>query len=542
MKRVKFITCIFSNLHGTRWGGRPNRWSHYRYSLLSLLKMTNADFICYTSKDEFSELEEFFYKRNNISKDQLKLVEWNLGDTKHLAQIHEIKNFDSARRGDRCVEIQYSKFYWWWNEDNSYDYYYWIDAGLSHVGLIPPKYLTSSHIEARYYESSIFDNHFLDKLLEISEDKFLIIGKENRRNFWSSTIDRKHYKKYDDTYHIIGGLFGGKKELWTDIVNKFDNYLKTLLYQDREIYHEELIMSLMFRNDEDMFKMLPFDTWWHKESAPQGLKNTYFEENKSFYIVLEDILNFQKQSQIPIKDKKNVIAFSLWGNNYRYLGGALQNVELAKHFYPGWICRFYVGNSTRKDFVEKLKSFDNVEVIEKEEDGDWTGMLWRFHAAADPQVNVMLSRDCDSRIHRREVEAVKEWLTSEKDFHIMRDHQYHGVPILGGMWGAKNGILNDIVDKCQNYKAGNFWQTDQNFLRDIIFNDVADKSLVHDEIHRIKVDSHRYPQSSGPRHDDHFIGQAYAGDGKVLDNDPRFTDYIKEVEGLEINVYDEYKN
>jgi len=49
---VKFITSIYSDLYGTEFGGRPNRGGHYRYSLLSLLKMTDADFLCYTSDRE----------------------------------------------------------------------------------------------------------------------------------------------------------------------------------------------------------------------------------------------------------------------------------------------------------------------------------------------------------------------------------------------------------------------------------------------------------------------------------------------------------
>lgn len=61
---------------------------------------------------------------------------------------------------------------------------------------------------------------------------------------------------------------------------------------------------------------------------------------------------------------KKVICFSLWGNNYRYLGGSLQNVELAKYYYPDWICRFYIGKSTNEKFKSILKTFDNVEIIE----------------------------------------------------------------------------------------------------------------------------------------------------------------------------------
>jgi len=53
---VKFITSIYSDLYGTEYGGRIGRGGHYRYSLLSLLKMTNADFLCYTSDRELPSL------------------------------------------------------------------------------------------------------------------------------------------------------------------------------------------------------------------------------------------------------------------------------------------------------------------------------------------------------------------------------------------------------------------------------------------------------------------------------------------------------
>lgn len=298
MKKVKFITCIFSNLHGTKWGGRPNRWGHYKWSLLSLLKMSDADFVCYTSPSEFEDLNTFFHNQQNISREQLKIVSWNLEETRYLEQIHQIKDFEGAKKGDRCVEVQYSKFYWWEHENNEYDYYYWIDAGLSHTGLIPNNYLTSTHPEQRYYESSIFNNNFLQKLIDITEDKFLLLGKENDRNYWSGTVDPKFYKKYDRSIHIIGGLFGGKKELWPDVFSFFDNYLKIFLYETKEIFHEEQIMSLMFRNHEEYFKMLQFDTWWHPMSAPKGIKETYFEENKSFYKIYEDILSYEKSNSI----------------------------------------------------------------------------------------------------------------------------------------------------------------------------------------------------------------------------------------------------
>ena len=59
-------------------------------------------------------------------------------------------------------------------------------------------------------------------------------------------------------------------------------------------------------------------------------------------------------------------------------------------------------------------------------------MNWRFFPSLDPQVDVMVSRDLDSLISAREAAAVQEWLASDKQIHVMRDHPHHGTVMLGG--------------------------------------------------------------------------------------------------------------
>ena len=98
---------------------------------------------------------------------------------------------------------------------------------------------------------------------------------------------------------------------------------------------------------------------------------------------------------------KKIISFSLWGDNPVYTQGAIRNAELAKEIYPDWVCRYYIGKSTPNDIVVKLQNFDNTEVIVMENDGDWTGMFWRFYPASEDDVDVMISRDCDSRLNAR---------------------------------------------------------------------------------------------------------------------------------------------
>jgi hypothetical protein len=218
---------------------------------------------------------------------------------------------------------------------------------------------------------------------------------------------------------------------------------------------------------------------------------------------------------------KKIISFSLWGENTRYTYGALQNAHLARKVYPGWICRFYVGKTTPKEIVKELKCMKNVEVVKVKEKCDWTAMFWRFRALADPDVEVMLSRDADSRLWFREKRAVDEWLTSEKGFHIMRDHKYHNVEIPGGMWGARRGTLPDICELMNDFKKGDYWQTDQEFLSEVIYGKIKNDCFVHDEFFENKP----FPKSSrDPRH---FVGQAYAGDGKILDDEEFYQDYIR---------------
>jgi hypothetical protein len=288
--KVKFITAIYTKLYGTDLGGRPSRGGHYKYSLLSLLKMDSADFLCYTSDDEIEDLEDFFYTQNNVSKDKLKFKIFDLYKSKFSDLINKYKNVEDTIKSDRCIEIQYSKFHWWWDEDKTYDYYFWIDAGLSHVGLIPEKYLTlKDNSFQRYFESNLFNNVFLENLITETNNKFLIIGKENDRNYWSGTVDPKWYTNYNRSVHIIGGLFGGHKDNWDNIVNLFEKYTYDIINEDKILYHEEVIMSLMYFNHIDLFERKHFDIWYYPGNTPQGVNDEIFIDNKCFYKILEEI-------------------------------------------------------------------------------------------------------------------------------------------------------------------------------------------------------------------------------------------------------------
>lgn len=287
--KVKIITCIFSDLYGSEFGGRPGRKDHYRFSLLSQLKMSFADFVCYTSDREIDDLKNFFYVQYGIPESRLKFVLYDLQKSPYYELISTIKNPSAIRTSDRCYEIQYCKFDWFRNEDKSYDYYFWFDAGLSHTGLIPNKYLTGQGHRS-YFESTLFNDNFLQNLINYIDNKFLLVAKENVRNYWEGTVDPKFYINFDSSVHIIGGFFGGKVELWENMVDTFEKYAKAVLSEQKKLFYEEHIMSLMYQNHKEWFKTLNFDIWWHEDNHKEGTKD-FFERNKSFYKMFEEMNN-----------------------------------------------------------------------------------------------------------------------------------------------------------------------------------------------------------------------------------------------------------
>lgn len=179
---------------------------------------------------------------------------------------------------------------------------------------------------------------------------------------------------------------------------------------------------------------------------------------------------------------KNIVAYSLWGNHPMYWRGAIRNIEQVKKYFPGWICRFYIDKNSDQNLIETIKG-DNVEVILVDSKDSFHGMFWRFWASEEEEVDVFLSRDCDSRFSDREVSAINDWLDSDKDFHIMRDHPYHNVPVLGGMWGCRNGLMRKInlTEKIKQWGKYERKGIDQEFLGQVIYPLVKKTAIEHSE-------------------------------------------------------------
>ena len=130
----------------------------------------------------------------------------------------------------------------------------------------------------------------MKNLREFTSDKIFLIGKENSRNYWSGTVDLKHFKTPNTAYHIIGGLFGGKIEQVREYTTLFDENVDVITESDGRLYHEEDIMTVIWRNNEENFNVQYFDTWWHENERIPGLNiEEHLSINKSFYKIIEEL-------------------------------------------------------------------------------------------------------------------------------------------------------------------------------------------------------------------------------------------------------------
>lgn len=191
----------------------------------------------------------------------------------------------------------------------------------------------------------------------------------------------------------------------------------------------------------------------------------------------------------------NYISFSLYGDNPKYIKGLFKNLDLMQEIYKGWRVMVFHDDTVTQDVLNELK--DRGVFLTDMTHSGILAASWRF-CAADHDCERFIVRDADSRISKREEEAVQEWIEADTVLHIMRDHPHHGYPMLGGMWGMKVGenlrmekwlkfSMKSAIIKHQGKEASRinertqWWMKDQYFLRDVIYREFANpfQSTIH---------------------------------------------------------------
>ena len=185
----------------------------------------------------------------------------------------------------------------------------------------------------------------------------------------------------------------------------------------------------------------------------------------------------------------NVFSFCLYGpENPKYYTGMLENVYLAGIHFPTWKVYVYYAPDVAQDMVDKLRPCSNVVLRPTEILGE-PNMIRRFFAIDEPDVELMMVRDADSRIHWKDRWAIRDFL-SKPEFiaHTVRDHKEHTARIMGGIWGIRKSAGLHMQTEYANYhedkSLGHRLAHDQNFLGDVIYPKVLPKLLIHYSFHK----------------------------------------------------------
>jgi hypothetical protein len=197
-------------------------------------------------------------------------------------------------------------------------------------------------------------------------------------------------------------------------------------YETRFSYFNKLQSMCSCKNDSIILTKY-LDRYYVK------LKKDSYELNDNFNITC-DLYNVLKRGK-----SQKVLAYSLYGRNEFYYKKLTDIVKIAKHVYPNWIIRIYYDNSINKSIIcdiECMKNenelfydnvdFCNIEILNLNLNGSVLNasyihsMKWRWFPLGDSLVDIFSSRDIDSFILSREIDAVDEWISSNRVGHIMR--------------------------------------------------------------------------------------------------------------------------
>lgn len=202
-----------------------------------------------------------------------------------------------------------------------------------------------------------------------------------------------------------------------------------------------------------------------------------------------------------------IISYSLWGNNLKYCVGAIKNAQLALELFPEWICRFYIANDVPSSIIEKLSNFSNVEIVYTNKPGSWQDMFLRFQPACEEDVEIFISRDCDSRLSNREKIVLDLWEKSDKGFLLLGAHFWHSLPIMGGGWGMKRGALPEFKALMGEWQKGNAYQCDQDFLNKEIWPRIYKNYLLFHSHYHLMWGGRPWPEY--PPDNIVFFGQVF---------------------------------
>ena len=212
------------------------------------------------------------------------------------------------------------------------------------------------------------------------------------------------------------------------------------------------------------------------------------------------------------KYKRKLISFCVWGSSDLYNLGLLENAILMPKIFPGWIMSVIYTQTANQKIMKEISKFPWVEMELMEEPNHSKNTMLRFLAGMKPINDVVIFRDADSRLLKRDYLAVMDWLNNtDKKVHLMRDHPANKFKIMAGLWGVREGVIAkpEIVEKFYSYyKNPEFkkWTVDQVYLQKYIYPIIENTTCVHASFNQFEKWANPFPKDA-PSRNFGFCGQ-----------------------------------
>jgi hypothetical protein len=226
-----------------------------------------TEIICYCNDTELEKLKKHV-ESFNLTNVTLKVS--NLKDFPLSERMEQIKTDTDGFKFYH--EVDWNKIFLLQKEyDETYDYIYWIDVGLSHHGLFPNKYNPNSELATgmsydfnTYSFTNLFNNKLVIGLNNFVGDK--LVNLSNELKFHStSELNRILQGGYDYRGLSVGGILGGHISKIKYFIERFFELGKKSLDQNFILNHEA-IMSFMYEESKENFETFLFQTWYHADT------------------------------------------------------------------------------------------------------------------------------------------------------------------------------------------------------------------------------------------------------------------------------------
>lgn len=265
--KTKLVTAFYTDIKGFPFFGHETLARHERYlHSLRTIANTKNEIVLYCNQGQLSLLQDHCSKFELFN---VTIKVSNLSDYPKVERMKEIKtNTDNFKM---YHEIDWNKFYLLEKEyDESYDYIYWIDCGLSHPGLFLDRY--NPYVDKVDGLSATWENYsYIDLFNEDLISKLNLWVNNKLINCSTTTFfhDMKYAnlildKNYNGNSISTGGILGGSVNLLRWYFSEF-NKLSELSLSKNSILNHEAIISYMVLENSNKFTTWEFDTWYHDD-------------------------------------------------------------------------------------------------------------------------------------------------------------------------------------------------------------------------------------------------------------------------------------